>query len=255
MEFDLLVLGIDPAPAKESVVFDGREFHSFFPKELKAYIQSHQEPLFISWDAPLSAALDDAYFSLTIRPIERFFNRLGRHAKEFGIPEGITTLGFSGCPHWTLSQYIFALPQLNDELQHKSGFELVMEHQTNLQNNKKYITEIHPALSMWMFLKEKLDNEVLFQNSWKYKGDRKKETLERRERLSAEMIFLAEEIFNLNDIVIRSDDELDAFVCWIMGKLYVMGNQRAYIYGSQKVGSFLLPYEKEVLETFTEYLQ
>lgn len=101
------VLGIDPAPSKNSIVFDGDIFREFTPRELKGYIEDLTKKdnfIFISWDAPLSAAIDRDNFSLTIRKIERFFNRLGRHAKELGIPEGISTLGYSGCPHWSISQ-------------------------------------------------------------------------------------------------------------------------------------------------------
>jgi len=53
------VLGIDPAPAKDSVMFDGKEFQHFSPKQLKEHIDGlskQEELLFIAWDAPLSAA-------------------------------------------------------------------------------------------------------------------------------------------------------------------------------------------------------
>ena len=61
------VLGIDPAPAKDSVIFDGNEFQHFSPKQLKEHIDRlsmQEESLFIAWDAPLSAAMDEENFSL-----------------------------------------------------------------------------------------------------------------------------------------------------------------------------------------------
>ena len=249
----MVVLGIDPAPAKASVVFDGKRFYSLMPQELNNFIKNHNETLFIAWDAPLSAALDQHNFSLTIRPIERFFNRLGGHAKKLGIPEGITTLGFAGCPHWTLSQYIFGLPRINTQLHLQGDFELLMEHDTQIVG-KKYITEIHPALSMWIFFRESLSKEPLFQTSWRYKGDAKSETRKRRAYLSDAMIQLAQRMFLIDEITINNDDELDAFVCWFLGKLYVEKNKLAMIYGDSKVGSFLLPYDKEVLQSWQNYL-
>ena len=253
----MLVLGIDPAPAKESLLFDGKHFLRFYPKELKAYLQDlqKQELLFISWDAPLSAALDEEHFSLTIRPIERFFNRLGRHAKLLGIAEGITTLGFASCPHWTLSQYIFGYPKINTTLQKDGDFMLLMQNNKPLEECH-YITEIHPALSMWILLRKQLREDELFKASWKYKGDTKKETKRRREKLSFEMFRLAQDDFVLPDRVqIESDDELDAFVCWYIAKLYLEKKGAAMIYGDEKCGSFLLPYDAEILKSLQSYLK
>ena len=70
------ILGIDPAPSKETILFDGSEFLQFKARELKAYIEeeSRNHPdILICWDAPLSAAIDKDNFSLTIRKIESFF--------------------------------------------------------------------------------------------------------------------------------------------------------------------------------------
>ena len=257
MESELFVLGIDPAPAKASVLFDWKEFLYFFPKELQQYLQEKEQekPLFISWDAPLSAALDDASFSLTIRPIERFFNRLGRHAKALGIPEGITTLGYASCPHWTLSQYIFALPKLHYDLHREGNYKLLMEDSTILQERTHYITEIHPALSLWIFFHKEFANDPLFRDSWKYKGDRNKETLLRRERLSEAVLVLAQRYFAVNKLVIASDDELDAFVCWFVAKLYLDEEREAAIYGNTQVGSFLLPFDPAIKQAFSSYIK
>ena len=187
------VIGIDPAPSKKSIVFDGDDFRELTPLELKEYIDKvakEHNSLFVSWDAPLSAAIDKDNFSLTIRKIERYFNRLGRYAKELGIPEGISTLGYSGCPHWTMSQYIFGLPILNSSLQSSSKFKLVM-NEAEIKTNGLYITEIHPALSMWILLKDKLNDNPLFKNSWKYKGDTKPDTIQRRTTLIEAILNLA----------------------------------------------------------------
>lgn len=250
------VLGIDPAPSKESVIFDGEKFLHFDVRELKEYIESEskrEDSLFISWDAPLSAALDDNNFSLSIRKIERFFNLNGRYAKSLGIPRGISTLGFSGCPHWSISQYIFSYPILNSETQLPSKFKLLMD-ENELTKSGHYITEIHPALSMWILLKDVVKEE-LFIDSWKYKGDSSQETKLRKAVLIENILALeiVKKVLKV-EVEIKSDDELDAFVCWLMGTLLVHGDSSAKIYGDNLNGSFLLPYNKLIHEKLDEYL-
>jgi len=232
----MVVLGIDPAPAKQSVVFDGKRFYHFTPKELKEYIDIltiQEEPLFVAWDAPLSAALGEDDFSLTIRRIERFFNRNGRWAKEMFIPEGISTLGFASCPHWSISQYIFGYPAINVNYHNGMKFELVMDNEVPFQERAgHFITEIHPALSMWILLKESID-DPLFNDSWKYKGDSSKST-KKRSHIIVEHLFtlaITQEYIDTSKISISMDDELDAFVCWLMGRALVDGDPRVRIYG------------------------
>jgi len=253
------VLGIDPAPAKDSVVFDGRDFKTFDPRELKEYIDTlskEEEFLFIAWDVPLSAALDDNNFSLTIRKIERFFNRNGRHAKELHIPEGISTLGFSSCPHWTVSQYIFGYPVINPHFQNNIDFELVMDNETLIKSRAgHYITEIHPALSMWILLKNIIDDE-LFNSSWKYKGDSSMRT-KKRSHIIVEHLFALEfvrEYIDTDNISITTDDELDAFVCWLMGRALGDNDPRVRIYGDKSNGSFLLPFDEKIYNSLNVYL-
>ena len=253
------VLGIDPAPAKDSVIFDGKEFQHFCPQGLKEYIDTlvtQEESLFIAWDAPLSAALDDDNFSLTIRKIERFFNRNGRYAKELHIPEGISTLGFSSCPHWTLSQYIFGHPVINPYFQNNIDFELVMDNERLSKSRAgHYITEIHPALSMWILLKDIIDDE-LFNTSWKYKGDSSVET-KKRSHIIVEHLFALEfvrEYINTDNISITTDDELDAFVCWLMARALMDNDPRVRIYGDRSNGSFLLPFDEKIYNSLNTYL-
>ncbi len=252
------VLGIDPAPSKNSVVFDGDTFKEFSPRELKDYIEDitkSNSSLFISWDAPLSAAIDEENFSLTIRKIERFFNRLGRYAKGLEIPEGISTLGYASCPHWSISQYIFGLPIISPSFQHSSRFKLIM-NEDDIESRGLYITEIHPALSMWILLKDRFKKNKHFENSWKYKGDNKEETIKKRTYLIAELLKLdiVKKELPKNRLIIDSDDKLDAFVCWLMATLLVKKDKSAKIYGNNLDGSFLLPYDEEIHDKLNVYL-
>ena len=253
------VLGIDPAPAKDSVVFDGRDFKTFGPRELKAYIDvlsKEEKSLFIAWDAPLSAALDDNNFSLTIRKIERFFNRNGRYAKELHIPKGISTLGFSSCPHWSVSQYIFGHPIINPHFQNSIDFELVMDNETlSKRRAGHYITEIHPALSMWILLKDIIDDE-LFNSSWKYKGDSSAQTKKRSHIIVEHLLALefTQKYIDPSKITITTVDELDAFVCWLMARALIENDPRAKIYGDRSNGSFLLAFDEQIYNRLNTYL-
>mgnify|MGYP000600770917 CR=1 FL=1 len=80
------ILGIDPAPVKNSVIFDGVAFKTFNAQELKQYIQELQNKyhdVFIAWDAPLSGAITDLNFNLYERKIEKYFNRNNKKIREF----------------------------------------------------------------------------------------------------------------------------------------------------------------------------
>jgi len=254
------VLGIDPAPSKDSVIFDGECFIYKKAKNLQSYItelMERDEPLFIAWDAPLSAAIERENFSLSIRKIESFFYRQSRSAKSLdekrGIPHGISTLGYSSCPHWTISQHLFGYPVLNHEFIKELEWKLIMDNEREF--GKYNLTEIHPALSMWILLKDKLSKSALFAKSWQYKGANTNEVKER-------LLILIKEIAQLPlthkylkvKVDIKSDDELDAFVCWLMGQAFVSEDEKLMIYGDRLNGSFLLPKNEEIIDKLDSFL-
>jgi len=202
----MVVLGIDPAPAKQSVIFDGKRFYHFTPKEML-------------------------------------------------IPEGISTLGFASCPHWSISQYIFGYPVIEPNYHKGMKFELVMDNEGLFKKRAgHFITEIHPALFMWILLKESID-DVLFMDSWKCKGDSSNSTKKRSHLIVDHLFALAitQEYIDTSTITITSDDELDAFVCWLMGRAFVESDKKIRIYGDSKRGSFLLPYDKTIYESFKRF--
>jgi hypothetical protein len=237
------VLGIDPAPAKQSIIFDGEKFLYKTPKELKSYIDDINEKTFIAWDAPLSAALSDKDFSLTIRQIERFFYRQGRYAKELNIPKGVSTLGYSSCPHWTVSQYIFGHPVINKDLTMKLKWELVMDSGFTGKSSFQ-ISEAHPALGLWILLRDELKDHNLFKSSWQYKGysSSDKDIVKRKEVL-IDKILSHSRVKGIveKNIRISTDDELDAFMCYILAHWAVNDPKHSLILGDEINGSFLLP--------------
>lgn len=111
------VIAIDPAPGKESTVFEGTEYLQLSAQELREYVDQladAKESVLVCWDAPLTGPFDPASagsyrFDFTKRPIERFFslNETG-----FKTPKGISVLGYGACPHWTISRALLGLPRV-----------------------------------------------------------------------------------------------------------------------------------------------
>ena len=120
----------------------------------------------------------------------------------------------------------------------------------DLKKSGHFITEIHPALSMWMILKdnEEIKKNHLFKNSWQYKGNNEPETRGRMDILIKSILYtdLVRDVLNTK-VEIKTDDELDAFVCWLMGKYLSIKSDKVKIYGDHLNGSFLLPFDEEIL--------
>jgi len=259
------IFGIDPAPVKNSIVFDGKKFREFSPYDLKRFINKVEylyEDIFIAWDAPLSAAISSANFNLYERKIEKFFNRNAKNRRSFSIPKGISTLGYACCSHWTISQYIFGYPVLNNKISVNHSFNLISDSYDVNYNHSKQITEIHPALSMWIVLKDKLKTNSLFQDSWQYKGVDTKDKLNYKRRKIiidslAEISFVSDEIDIswIKEELYESDDKLDTFFCWLLAKKLILKRNDVKIYGDIINGSFLLPFDDTIQRDFLEYLK
>ncbi len=250
------IYGIDPAPSKRSILFDGQEFFSFTPQQLKNFVRSLTKPTFIGWDAPLGAALDEEYFDLYSREIERFFNN---QRKALDIPKGISTLGYAGCVHWTITQYVLALPIL-DPIHQKSSCFYHIQNTEEVGRHRFIVAETHPALSIWLLLKDHLANDELFRDSWQYKGSISRSL--RDARLSRIVDALFDEIKipqkagitpDIKEYVKSSDDHLDAFVCYLISALFVAKDKTVALYGDVKRGSFLLPFDAEIYEEFENF--
>jgi len=250
------IYGIDPAPSKRSTVFNGRRFFSCSPKRLKKFVRASRKPTFIGWDAPLGASLDEKYFDLYSRVIERFFNN---QRKDLKIPKGISTLGYAGCPHWTITQYVFSLPILDPSHQKSSCF-YHLQRKEELGRHRFIVVETHPALSIWLFLKKYLSYDPLFSDSWQYKGNISKELKQARISKIVETFFekkipqQAGIEVNVKEEVKKSDDRLDAFVCYMVSALFVDESDLVAIYGDEKRGSFLLPYDPTIYKQFENFV-
>ena len=253
MTEEIKVIGIDPAPGKESTVFDGKIFCNYTSLELEKYIKRlsvKNTDVLICWDAPLSFSTEINDSPFTQRIIEKFFMR-EEWAK---TPKGISVLGYSGCPHWTISQYILGYPQISpyaEKLTHP--FELIFDK----DEINKSVTEVHPAVAIWQWCKD-IKNKK--NENWNYKKKI--------------------EVFNqILDILIKkrivpdnlkkeitNDDQLDAFIAWKLGCEWIgSGKQvendneemecknKVMILGDNDTGSFLLPNNAKLSDDFEKF--
>ena len=220
------LFGIDPAPAKNSLLFDGEEFFSFNSKELKEFLnQNVNKNTLISWDAPLGDNFEE---SLSYKPIEKILNTKANYKNEQKPPRGISTLPFSQCPHWSISQYLLGYPIINNDIVDYKKLKYHLVQNNTLSTTKPNLFETHPAYSIWLFTKDRLDE-------FEYKKSKK---------IFAQIVdtlFEKEEIKKYNFIKskIINDDYLDSFIAFINLELFL--EKKAFVYGNSRQGAMLLP--------------
>ncbi len=225
------VIGIDPAPKKGLTIFDGANFCQISGADMKEYLgkaKRESESVLICWDAPLSfnenLSFGEKCDNLYTRIIENFFKSK--------LPKEISILGYAGCPHWTISQYLLGYPKI-------SPFDEGFTPPFNLVFDKggisKSVTEVHPAVAIWLWLKDSIPPH----ESWSYKSS----------DLDAVIDALNRQSILPDNIKIKNDDYLDAYIAWKLGRDWING-QGVCILGDNHTGSFLLPYNEEIFNDF-----
>jgi hypothetical protein len=263
------VVGVDPAPKKPSTIcyFDGKSlvFAALKAHELLNFMNDlkSEQNILITWDAPLTGpptlkhgSEEHAECYFYYRWIEHFLSKNGT----FKPPTGISTLGYAGCPHWAITKAATGLPILGPYCSRSKDlpFHHVVSDKDKLSDQKASIIEVHPALAMYHWLKDV--EELKIRENWKYKNLSKIQ-----EKGVCELYYknLKSELNNqLKPITlpgkIDDADELDAFVAWALGYLYVMqpeGQQKARILGNQETGSMLLPWDEDIFSGFDAFLK
>lgn len=244
---NIKVIGIDPAPSKDSTIFDGDNFSQENYSGLQGYLErvkSNYEKVLICWDAPLTfpKLLDEKpkkYSPLYFRPIEYFFNKL---KGQYKLPKGISVQGYAECPHWAVTQYILGYPSLKEDKKNQP-YELVFDN----SKISKSVIEVHPALAMWIWA---MPNVVEF-SGYKDGG-------EKTESVINELIkkgVLNEDIKSkiMKQYKKYQADSLDAYIAWKLGNEWANGNGDVSILGDEITGSFLLPYNKDIFEMFNNF--
>ncbi len=239
------ILGIDPAPSKKSIIFDGKNFIEKEPFEVKIYLEDEKkvnQEYLITWDAPLG---DDFSHSLSQKKIEKILSSKDSYIDEQKPPQGISTLPFSGCSHWTISQYTLGYPIINHDLicHEKLKYHLV-KNDMDFSTDRANVIEAHPTFALWVWMLD-FKNKLGFKNSWRYKGGGENK---RRFQKIIELFFELDFVKTYRDIKYKiiSDDYLDAFVCYLLGKLFL--KKRAFIYHDKNGGYMLLPDMRGILK-------
>ena len=252
------IVGIDPAPGKGTHIFsekliflDHTELQSFLEE-----IGNNKEACLICWDAPLtgphspnSSEIKDKDF--TQRVIESFFSR---QATGFKTPKGISVLGYAGCPHWAITRYMLGLPRIGkyDKGLSKLPFRLITGN--DLFNSiNKFVVEVHPAVAIWLWCKHL--GGIDFE-SWNYKGDLSiLENIWRTLKavLTEHNIIAPEDLNIFTSFTPKSDDELDSFISWLLGKLWIRNPQAVTMLGSAETGSFLVPKLPKLLRSWDQF--
>jgi predicted RNase H-like nuclease len=247
MKNDVIVIGIDPAPAKESTVltdtdlpFDNSDMIKRFiprrlnPIQLLTFIKSlkeHSSKILICWDAPL--IISDKYSN--IRRIEKFFQN-----DYFPIQKnntGVSVLSYTGCSHWAITRHILGLPIIGKFDRRDIPFELIKDEKEKGSVNKS-VVEVHPAVAMYFWLGGKLE---------KYKRN-KKEVIGIWKELKTKI-----NVFSEISFVPKNDDELDAVVAYVLGNEWLQDTGSVKLLGNESTGSILLPFEKELFEAFEDF--
>ena len=247
------VIAIDPAPAKPSTVFDGARYLRMSAPELRDYVDliaSGGPGTLVCWDAPLTGPADtyrpgSNTHDFTKRRIERFFSM---ESAGFKTPKGISVLGYSACPHWTITRSLLGLPRMGsyDVPESQLPFALMTEP-GRWDQLRPCVVEIHPALAAWLWCREERQTGA----SWVYKGS-KKPMYERR-RVWSEMwdIIPRRTEFAAGLPCPETDDEFDAAVGYIVGAMICQGRvdqrRRCTILGNARDGAFLLPSTPELV--------
>jgi predicted RNase H-like nuclease len=103
-----------------------------------------------------------------------------------------------------------------------------------------YIVEVHPALALWLWCGF---GWCSWQGEWNYKRDegiRKALWQLMRERLKTAELSRSTRVGDL-DFEPSCDDELDAFISWLLGVLWVRRSDKVLLLGNRQTGSMLLP--------------
>jgi len=265
------IVGIDPAPKKGLQTFDGCNSSSYEIKECSDFIKQllKEKSILVCWDAPMTgppasvvSEAKKAFGSVyTKRPIERFFSTSGRTygsgTSDFKTPPGISVRSYSGCPHWTISRALIGLPRLGVYDSNDPPFSLV----TSDSMRKKIIrnvVEVHPAVAIWLWCRD--SDEMKAENTnWFYKPKSNTTKLNCKNNISKFWKILLEKPFIReiikDDSAPSNDDDLDARVSYILGRLWLDEPHEVKLLGDGDSGAFLLPAYKGMSDKFAAFIE
>lgn len=225
------IIGIDPAPSKNSTVYDGESFKEFKPHELIKYVKCLEikNDVLIAWDAPLTGPGEDVDGDFYYRPIERKLTALIKNI------DGVSVRPYAGCPHWAITKATLGYPILSQrEKLDNYPFMMISSPEKKGLN----LVEVHPAVALYYWIGDCIQ---------KYKGINKSEE---RTAVNYNYGALKEKLESHTDInfpdVKENNDNLDAFVAYLLGYLWLNDKEKVKLYGNNNAGSMLLPRTDEL---------
>lgn len=271
---NVVVIGIDPAPSKDTVVCTdfgeglgkgtGIQFDTWENTKVKTKLEKFCTKakeknckVLITWDAPLTgpdfSMMESENFDskpkkntvFTKRPIEKIFKGpKGKGDWWQKNPVGISVQGYGSCPHWTISKHVLGLPHIGGNDLSKQEYELLVSDEIKLTLDKPVVAEVHPALAMWLWLSSPENSNA--DINWEYKQDPKN-----CEKIFAKLKQFVEGM-GCPETSKKSDDHLDAWVAWVLGKQQLQGDKSEFgkeikvrLVGNRNTGAMLLPVTKD----------
>ena len=220
-----LAVGVDPASGKETCIWIKGDY-TFVKAQgvrpaLQAILEENPDCL-IAWDAPLSFS-DDSYSD---RLIDRVARRWVKAKVQAGLIDkgAVNALPFSGLSHWVISCVALGHP-FGEKHQ---GLD-VYPHREYRNGNGTHLVEVHPAVSMaCLWLDNAVENPLPIY----------KKSKDSRKQIVAALGF--------PDVCIESDDMLDAYVAYLMAKMFI--EKKAQFLCSPSSGGYVLPRGKSLSE-------
>lgn len=226
------VLGVDPAPRKDTVIYDGKTFFKKKATELKKNIndllKDHPRTL-IAWDAPLSFdPLKDFYDRIIDIVVQEWLTDeeflCGKDEEGKPKRSPINAASFANLSHWAISCDTVGFPFSN-----KSGEPYSLHLATSksdLKSDGPFIIEVHPAVALGVWWKDKKIQETFPV----YKKNIKNCIIIKDQLM---------EVLGYPDEKKINDDYLDAFVAYKLGEMFLEGT--ACWLGDPKKGGYVMP--------------
>jgi len=264
------IYGIDPAPSNPTTVITSPDTGESPSRKIKApemvsFCDEIDKPALLCWDAPLTGPSFDQDGKLkehkrmfSQRKIDSYFMSPKNGCD---TPKGVSTRPYSGCSHWTISRACTGYPRVgpyDHASEEKLPFRLITENEPPEEGLS--IVEVHPALALWIMAKSDPDLKVEDSLVYKGSGPSRAEKEKTRQKLCCGLQRFANSCEKAQIIVeavanrdVPDPDELDALTAFVLGAMWTEKTEKVKLLGDYTTGTFLLPYDEEVFEGFTEF--
>ena len=221
------VIGIDPAPSKRTVTFDGDSFIALEPVEVRPWVEMRLEAeprTLIAWDAPL--AFDPGH-SFYRREVDQ------RLADAVRDEPAVNTAPFGNLSHWSITCHVLGYPFG----QPPCGLQLIDTMPEAAV--RPLLIEVHPAFALYQWWRRAGRTDPVPG----YKKGGRVQKLDTVDKLVDGVGRELRELPRLRQAlelrVAAPDDLLDAMVAWEVGARFV--DKTTATEGDVEAGFIVLP--------------